>query len=38
MINPCIAEPEYWTNPVNYILATYASLLLCEEPSAATIP
>ena len=37
VINPSTAEPGYWQNHVDYILTKYASLLLCQEPSAATI-
>ena len=36
-IKPCTAEPGYWQNNINWIFAANASLVLCEEPSAATI-
>ena len=37
MINFWTVEPRYCQNHVNCILVIYASLLPCEEPSAATI-
>ena len=37
VIKYCTAEPAYWQEHVNNILAISASLLLYEEPSAAMI-
>ena len=37
VINLCTAESGYWQNYIDYILTINASLLLCEESSAATV-
>ena len=37
MIKHWNAKSRYWQNHVDYILAINASLILCEEPSTATI-
>ena len=36
-VNTCTAEPVYWPKHVGQIPNTSTSVLLCEEPSAATI-